>query len=329
MITLLTPENGSIVCQLQQKHIDYIREPKNDPTAYVDYLNLYNVQDDLSFPEPTIFTFTPAIDGTIVLCHAEDKKQFIRAVNGKASVQNLLLDTEYEWYVEANGERSEVSHFRTDAQPPRVMYVDGLSNVRDFGGFKTTDGKRIKQDMIYRTTELDCHLAITPEGIRTLEDELKIRTDLDIRGVGSSYKHHPILDQSRVQWINFPLAAYVNVFTEEQVNYYGQSYAILADEAVYPLIVHCFGGIDRTGTWLYILGAMLGVSENDLGLDYEFSSFSRWGCRSRRSEQFLEFLNGLYKYGDTLQKAAIGFMKAGGLTDEQLDKIRKLLLTEH
>ena len=73
---------------------------------------------------------------------------------------------------------------------------------------------------------------------------------------------------------------------------------------------------------------MLGVSEDLLGLDYEMSSFSRWNRRSRLSEQFGEFLKGLYQYGDTLQEACIGFMRAGGVTDTEMDAIRKILLEE-
>ena len=91
-------------------------------------------------------------------------------------------------------------------------------------------------------------------------------------------------------------------------------------------MVHCWGGIDRAGCWLYILGGMLGVSENDLGLDYEMSSFSRWSRRSRYSDQFKEFRMGLSRFGSDLQSSCIGFMKACGLTDGQLERIRALLL---
>ncbi|MBQ7346570.1 MAG: tyrosine-protein phosphatase [Clostridia bacterium] len=327
MITLLTPENGAIVCQLQQKHLEYIRAPKNDPTSKVDWLNLREVQDDLSYPEPVVFTFAPAVDGEVVLRHPDGKEQILFAKEGKATVQNLLLDTAYEWYVKAGGETSALSTFRTDAQTPRMLYVDGISNVRDFGGFQTNSGKRIRQGMIYRTSEMDSHVSITPEGIRTLEEELDIRTDLDIRGIKDEPRC-PILDQTRVRWVNYPLAAYAEIYNEKQLALYGQAYALLTDEKNYPMIVHCWGGIDRTGTWLYILGGMLGVSEDDLGLDYELSSFSRWGRRSRRSEQFCDFLKGLYEYGSTLQEAATGFMRACGITDAQLDVMRKLLLEE-
>lgn len=327
MIRLLKPAQHETVTLLREKHLAYIRNPKNDPTSKVDWLALREVQDDLSFPEPVIFVYEPSVDGEIVLRDENGKEELLTAKDGRASAQNLLIDAEYEWIVRANGETSEPYRFRTDAQVPRMLCVDGISNVRDFGGFCTADGHHIRQGLVYRTSEMDSHVAITEEGIRTLENDLGIRTDLDIRGIKDEPRC-PILNKDKVRWINIPLAAYGEIFTDEQMRRYAQSYSLLADPDNYPLIVHCWGGIDRTGTWLYILGGMLGVSKDDLGLDYEMSSFSRWGRRSRYSDQFKEFLEKLLGYGDGLQNACIGFMKAGGVTEETISSIRVILLKD-
>ena len=327
MIDLLNPRDHDTVTLLSEKHLEYIKTPRNDPTSKVDWLALREVQDDLSFPVPVLFRFSPSVDGEIVLRDENGKEQILSAKKGSATVTNLLIGMEYSWHVRTESGCSEVRHFRTDSRPPRMLYVDGITNVRDFGGFSTEDGKIIRQERIYRTSEMDTHVEITEKGIATLERDLKIRTDLDIRGIQDEYRG-PILDPDRVQWINVPLAAYEHIFTEEQMQRYGESYKLLTDPENYPMIVHCWGGIDRTGTWLYILGGMLGVSENDLGLDYEMSSFTRWGRRSRYSEQFLEFRKGLSSYGGTLKAACTGYMHACGLTDEELDTIRKLLLVD-
>lgn len=327
MIKLLTPADGSTVILHNERHREYIREPKNDPTERVDWLNLKATGMDLSYPVPVRLTFSPAISATVVLRDPDGKERRIPAENGCAEVTNLLIGATYSWFVQTDRETSGFFTFRTDPQPPRLLYVDGISNVRDFGGFRTTDGKRVRQGRIYRTSEMDTHVSITPAGIRTFEDELGIRTDIDLRGIKNEPRG-PVLDQSRVKWFNFPVAAYADCFTEEQLRLYGESYRLLTEEDLYPMICHCWGGIDRTGTWLYILGAMLGVSGDDLGLDYEFSSFSRWNRRSRRSDQFVEFLNGLRAYGTTLPEMGAGFMKAGGLTDDDLDRIRGFLLEE-
>ena len=327
MISLLKPENNSTVVLLKEKHINYINSPESFPTTKVDWLNLMETQVDQSYPEPLCFAFLPKTDGEIVLTDSKGRERCYAAEEGEAKISNLLIDEEYSWFVRIGEERSETYSFRTDAQAPRMLFVDGISNVRDFGGFAAGEGKRIRQEMVYRTSEMDTHVQITEKGIDTLENELGIRADLDIRGIKDEPRC-PVLNEEKVKWVNFPLAAYVDCFTEEQLKLYGESYKLLLEEENYPMIVHCWGGIDRTGTWLYILGGMLGVSEDDLGLDYEMSSFSRWGRRSRVSDQFKEFLGGLYKYGDSLKEACEGFMRACGLSDGDMDKIRELLIEE-
>ena len=327
MIRILTPESGAEVRLLREKHLAYVRAPESFPTAKVDWLNLMETQEDKSFPEPVRFAFAPAVDGEIELIRENGTRRVIPAVAGEAYVTNLLIDENYRWFVRVGGECSAVACFHTDATAPRMLYVDGISNVRDFGGFYTASGKRVRQERIYRTSEMDTHVQITPQGIAILEDELNIRLDIDLRGIKNEPRC-PILCEDKVRWVNYPLAAYADCFTEEQMRLYGESFAPLTCEENYPLIVHCWGGIDRTGTWLYILGGMLGVSADDLGLDYEMSSFSRWGRRSRSSEQFVAFLQGLYRYGDTLQAACEGFMKACGMTDAQLNTIRDMLLED-
>lgn len=327
MISLIFPENNSNVVLLKQKHLNYIASPESFPTSKIDWLNLMETQEDSSFPEPVRFAFEPAVDGDIILTDTKGRKAIYPAIAGEAFVTNLLIDEAYIWSVKIGNEYSEEYRFRTDSQAPRMLYVDGISNVRDFGGFDAGVGKRIRQEMIYRTSEMDTHVQITEKGIATLENELGIKTDIDIRGIKNEPRC-PILNEEKTRWVNYPLAAYVDCFTEDQLKLYGESYKLLTDKENYPMIIHCWGGIDRTGTWLYILGGMLGVSEDDLGLDYEMSSFSRWGRRSRVSDQFKEFLGGLYKYGDSLKEACEGFMRACGLTDSDLMRIREILIEE-
>ena len=328
MIELLTPKKGETVVLLQDKHLSYIEKPTNDPTDRVDWLNLRVVQDDLSYPRPVHFSYTPAVDGEILVWEkGSEKKISVKAVEGEVDIPNFLIDTEYEWCVKIGDEISETGSFHTDPQAPRMLYVDGISNVRDFGGFLTADGKhRVRQGLLYRTSEMDTHVTITEEGKQTFYD-LGIRTDLDIRGIKDEFRA-PALDTDRVKWINVALAAYGEIYNEEQMKRYRETYDVLLDAESYPIICHCWGGIDRTGCWLYILGAMLGVSKDDLELDYEMSSFSRWNRRSRYSEQFGEFLKGLHTYGESTQEAAIGFLKACGVTEEEMEKLRAIFLEE-
>lgn len=55
--------------------------------------------------------------------------------------------------------------------------VDGCFNVRDLGGYRTTDGWQIRSRTVYRADAL--HRA-TPRGAKALED-LGINTVMDLR----------------------------------------------------------------------------------------------------------------------------------------------------
>lgn len=46
---------------------------------------------------------------------------------------------------------------------------------------------------------------------------------------------------------------------------------VFANPDNYPIIFHCRGGADRTGSLAFILNALQGVSEADLIKDYEFA----------------------------------------------------------
>lgn len=326
MIRLLTPKHGETVSLLQDKHLSYIEKPTNDPTDRVDWLNLRVVQDDLSYPRFVHFSYQPAVDAKLILTKkGEEGSLELDAKNGVLDLPNLMIATTYEWYVCIDGERSETYEFTTDSQAPRMLYVDGISNVRDFGGFETADHKyRVRQGLLYRTSEMDTHVTVTEEGKQTLYG-LGIRTDLDIRGIKDEFRA-PALDTDRVKWVNVALAAYGEIYNEEQMKRYRETYDVMVDPESYPVMCHCWGGIDRTGCWLYILGAMLGVSKDDLELDYEMSSFSRWNRRSRYSDQFKEFLDGLLAYGSNVQEAAVGFLKACGVTEEEMDRLREIFL---
>ena len=320
-IVLKSPAEGECVTLLTEKHQNYIKSPDNGSCEAVDWLNLTDGGQDLSMPEPCRFSFEPAVDGEITVW-GEGGKFTVQAKAGKGELYNLRIGARYEWQVRVGEDVSPVGSFTTDPTAPRMLRVDGISNVRDFGGF-SAEGGRVKQGMIYRTSEMDRHVAITDAGKETMY-EIGMKTDLDIRGAGE--EPHAVLDVEKVAYVNIPLAAYDAVFTPEQMEAYRQTYLLLTRPSVYPLFIHCWGGIDRTGTWLYILGALLGVPEEELGLDYEMSSFSRWGKRSRHSAQFRAFYDKFRAHGGTLKECAEKYLSMAGVSPEDMETIRGMLI---
>ena len=325
MIVLHTPVQGAEVALHKRVHEAFLSgEVVPDAAGTVDWLHLRREGEDQSAPAAVEFTFSPALEGWVDVSRTADfaSCRSFPAVEGGAQGYNFLPGTAYFWRVRTAREISVTGRFITSPALPRMLAVEGISNVRDCGGWPVyragRQTGRVRFGRIFRTSEFDRHVQITEAGRQELA-ALGIRTDLDIRGAGEDPR--PVLDPTRVRYVNIPLSAYAEVFTPEQQAAYRRTAEVLC-ERPYPLAVHCWGGIDRTGTWLFLLGALLGMAERDLFLDYEWSSLSLWGPRSHQSAQFQAFLTELAVYGTDVNTAAERFFSACGVTAEEVAQIR-------
>ena len=249
------------------------------------------------------------------------------------AVRNLYKATRYYLRVTAyDGEKVigvDESTFETAKEGPRVMSVDGLYNVRDVGGYETESGKWVKQGMIYRGCEMngDHDLALTGAGDKVMSTELKIALDLDLRGPeeANGATGSPI---SSAEIVYIPLGGYLGAF-EEYREEYRKVFATLAAEENYPVYIHCWGGADRTGTVCFLLGALLGMSETELIQDYEFTTFSIFGERNYHGVvyDFKPFVDRLTTYpGDTLSEKTENYLLSIGVTQEEINDIRQIML---
>lgn len=247
-------------------------------------------------------------------------------------INNFLLGMEYFWKVVAmkDGEEdasSDTFRFTVSINPPRWLKVPNITNVRDMGGWETIDGRKVKQGLIIRSAAFNTSANLTDEGKRVLLDELKIKTDLDMRSLDEEIG--PILDEDRVNYINIPIAPYNNISESIFVEPYRKCFEIFADKNNYPIIFHCYGGADRAGTVAFLLNAMLGVDFYDLCLDYELTSFSIWGERTRTYEDFanmIVYLNSFGDESDSFKTKAEKFLLHIGVTQGQIDTIRENLI---
>ena len=253
-------------------------------------------------------------------------KKFITDVN-MVIVDNLLLSTTYYWRVSAVVEgkkiESDVFTFRTSNTPPRWIRVPGARNFRDIGNWQVPGG-RIKQGMVFRGTRIDRGpWKATSEGIDILIRDLKIKSELDLRG---PHKNPFILKKYGVNVIAEAYQGYMIGLEKPAIRKMTvKLLKMFADPAFYPVYVHCDGGADRTGTLIFLLEAICGVSDEDLLLDYEYTTF--FGYRHRSTKQMKPFLDMIAgKPGKNMSEKAIAFLKEEGLTDGDMDKIRALLI---
>jgi protein-tyrosine phosphatase len=224
-------------------------------------------------------------------------------------------------------DESGIGQFMTNASPPRWINAPGITNVRDLGGWPLYGGRRIRQGLVYRGSEMNSHCSITDAGRKVLIEDLGIRTDVDLRGAGED--RMPVLDLGRVEYVNLPVAAYDLIASPEYSGRYRALFNLLSTRSMYPIFIHCWGGADRTGTVALLLGGLLGMRDEDLYTDYELTSLSIWGERLRHQEAFQDLLQTLALFaadGSSLQAQVEHYLRVIGVTDAEVARIREILV---
>ena len=129
---------------------------------------LVEVSEDKDFQEG-VMRFVPEKGKNFLEVHSLKigKKYFLRLL----------------WEEEGTRKFSRTISFSTAPELPSWIRVDAISNVRDFGGWKTVSGKRIRQGLLFRGEQINGPRPPTAAGMKMLLDDLKLKTDIDLRGV--------------------------------------------------------------------------------------------------------------------------------------------------
>ena len=337
-----TPSNSEIVSLLE----DDIYTVSSSYTKGIT--DQYYTKADCFAPKDVVISWDCTEDGAtsyiLKIGAKEDLSDAQRYETSERSftLNNLYAGMHYYYQIEATWLnktiQSEVFDFVTE-ELPRTIFVDGVSNTRDIGGYVTEDGKhRVRQGMIYRGAAVD---NITAGGKETLLETCGINTDLDLRGV---LERSPL--GSTVNFINVSAPHYAQKASEHGI--YRDSYQealttairTFAKEENYPIYMHCQIGRDRTGTLAFLINALLGVGEKDLYLDYELSFMSQAGCNdfvdgitpsTFLSDHFWSLYSYIDNYVDegTLSDKVEAFMLDIGITEKELVSIRTIMLEDN
>ncbi len=326
----------SIHTPLQEQMIAEIYE------APADNSFLYYVQgaEELSSPLPVTLTWTAEPAESYVVAISKNKNMtdavFAQATTDNAmEIYNLEIGMTYYWTVTAcTGDQqvvSDTASFTIDSYGPRNLYIDGITNVRDVGGWKTADGGSVKQGMIYRCGRLnessiaEMNIEITDSGIHAFKDVLGVKTELDIRGDEEAANITQSPMGKDVNYIRIPMGFEGDIIQSnaEQIK---QVFAVLGQEENYPLCIHCNIGTDRTGLLCFLVNALLGVSETDLVLDYTFSNFGNIGG-GRGAEQILDVYLPVLQavQGDSLSKKTYNFLLDLGVEKTDLNAVISIM----
>ncbi|MBN1425316.1 tyrosine-protein phosphatase, partial [Candidatus Fermentibacteria bacterium] len=185
--------------------------------------------------------------------------------------------------------------------------MDGIHNFRDFGGYGTQDGRRVRGGMLYRSGSLSGATGNDLERLRALG----IKTVCDLRTQRERAHHpNPLAHDAHFRYTHIPMKArqhdesgrfrqllsllfgkartlryeqvleeiyreYVSEFREEL----GMILGIASDEDNLPILIHCTAGKDRTGLACAIIHHTLGVPYDTILSDYLLSNESLHGFR--------------------------------------------------
>ena len=300
----ILPESGVMVYNLENDrlkgYLDKVEANPYDPEDY-SYTHMtsefyggwgemnQNNRYDIPKPVPVSWSNPTSSNGTKVVYIYNDSAMtdLELSVTGIASnatsadVYNLIPGRMYYYKVTNSGSNwTSTGQFMTTGRRRMMKVGNGYgnnyaNNCRDFGGQVTTSGKKIKYGKIYRGSNMD---STSSDAKTLLTGYMNIGLDLDLRTSG---EHRNPLG------VTCPDPGYNGWGTDSnglrnvknmQTTLNAVFDAVAAGEGVY---IHCAIGADRTGYVCMLLEAILGVSQGNCDVDYEITSLSCVGTKTR------------------------------------------------
>lgn len=262
-------------------------------------------------------------------------------------IYNLIPNKTYYYTVTRGSSPVTSGTFKTEGRR-RMMKVSDTyaighaNNCRDFGGLMTDTGKTIRFNRIFRGSNMD---ATSDAEKEYLKGYMNLGLDVDLRNGsasssgssnGNNSAYSPFGSNNGVGYVkgnftgninnDFPpskesaCTSMTNIFTNILAT-------IKKGKAAY---IHCYVGADRTGYVCILLEAVLGVSAKDCSIDYETTSFSVVGTRTRKgggNRSGIDSYNLINGYtGADFKEKAYNILIDYGVTAEQIEEFRNLML---
>jgi len=259
---------------------------------------------------------------------------------------------------------------RSVVSASRRVIMDGAVNFRDLGGYLAEDGRRVKWGRVYRSDGLARLSDRDVERIRRMgikcvfdlrsADEINEAPDRlpDDRSV--AHVHIPVthgefdfveamhrIKRGDTSWLtdDFMIRGYINNI-ESFPRAWGRIIKAAADMRRGPVLFHCTGGKDRTGTCAALILLALGVDEDTVIEDHQLSNIyikellpkiyemmAGYGIDPETLFPYLtaprECIAGLIDYIRDKYGTAVDYLvQRAGLTMEDIELLRQSLLVE-
>lgn len=252
-------------------------------------------------------------------------------------VRGLVPGSTYSYIVTGTaGQVVGSGSFRTRGLLHQLYFEPAVRNIRDMGGWKTTDGQTVRFRKLYRGGKVSKSNMNDKGRAEALAEGIKAELDLreledvpsksyfgnDIRFLAPGFDHgYRGMLRDRAEGIKQCFEFIVQC---------------LRDDC--PVYFHCAAGRDRTGTIAILLLGVLGVPEGEIGKDYELTYFSPadWSMQEDGLYHHMRTAEGSYvaaheyiwKIGASgdLRERTEKYLLSIGVTQQDIDDLRTIML---
>lgn len=312
-----TEQTWNIVPAHVQAFLNWTAENPYDPS---DYSDSYFDDHEAVHDDDPVGVVLSLPSGTLNVTDGYNEHSYSVAVqSGNKTVYNLIPGSATYSVESTDGIKAVGSLLPTGAR--RFICGGGTydQNMRDLGGIPCNGGsirfgKIIRGGAVYPGD---------PETVRILHDEVGIRAELDLLNGHLGYTSSPIGDD-----VDFccPIAdswdwAYYYLTYTDQMR---EAFRFIFDSVASGrmMYMHCQQGADRTGTLAVLVEGLLGVSQPNIDVDYELTSFSAdtTSVRKRSNTAYQALINRINAMsGNTFQMKVVNYVASLGFTAAEIN----------
>lgn len=332
--------NVNLENEIVKRYLDEVDYQFTDQSQITQYHNINWERKDL--PNPAVITVPDTEADTMTITIWNDNWITIKGITKGATeieIYNLLPKQKYNYQITTHHTVITTGQINTYGRI-RMIALPSIVNVRDMGGWATTDGKTVKYGRLYRGSDMNGVHPIDNNDLNTFINELNIGAEIDIRG-----------------WYNEGAGISVPGFTDTKNTPDGQtpSYLYTSDGGQTPealttymwqrrwknefnfiiqnlkagrnIYFHCVNGANRTGYLAMLLQGLLGLSYSDIIKDYELTTFSNRLEQKQKIDAAIAHIDSLP--GNTLQqKFNHYFVKTLRVKQADIDYLRTEMLED-
>ena len=346
MIHLISPENGAEFSVLTDVQKELIRQSRAGSFTRVGSYGEEN-DEDASAPAVCVFRWRSDEKDYPTVLEISESEDFCPASHVDISpaaqsatdgdlfstARNFLTGKKYFWRVSQNGEYSEVRFFSTAHDPIRPISVDHVPNFRDIGGRVNAEGRRLKQGILFRGRFLEWEeedgYGLTENGKKTFVEKLGIKTEIDLREEKEGkMAASPAGESVRYVQVSHD-SSWGGTLNDRGMGQLHRIFDVLFDPDSYPVYFHCFAGADRTGFVSALIGGIVGMSDENIILEYNFTALfdHRNWSECEGAEAYFDFLR--ETFGDhSLSELIMLHLTNYGIDGDKLARLKEFLLED-